>query len=133
MNYKNKYLKYKLKYLNLKKKFNGGMYSNQETLPDLQKIEDQLISVSDMITILENNKCDCLKDIQDNINTLNRQEELNQIEEDIAALILKKIELQQLNTQAIARYEDATRGPGSPPRSYDVEPMRCNTPEKSYL
>ena len=133
MSYKNKYLKYKLKYLNLKKKINGGTFSNQQSLNDLQKIEDQLISVSDMITILENNKCDCLKDIQDNINTLNRQEELNQIEEDIAALILKKIELQQLNTQAIANYEDATTGPGSPQRSYDVEPMRCDTPEKFNL
>ena len=86
-----------------------------------------------MITILENNKCDCLKDIQNNINTLNRQEELNKIDEDMAALILKKIELQQLNTQAIARYEDATTGPGSPQRSYNVETMKCDTPEKPNL
>lgn len=109
------------------------MYSNQQSLNDLQKIQDELISISDMLTILKNNKCDCLKDIQNNLNTLNRQEELDKIEEEIATLILRKLELQHLNTLAITEYENATRDHGSPERSYDIELMSCITPEKDKL
>ena len=36
MDYKNKYLKYKLKYLNLKKKLRGGMHCNDYISPDMK-------------------------------------------------------------------------------------------------
>tara|TARA_Y100000741_G_scaffold169364_1_gene128272 strand:+ start:1162 stop:1590 length:429 start_codon:yes stop_codon:yes gene_type:complete len=139
MNYTNKYLKYKLKYINLKKKlkyinlkkkFNGGMLSNQQHLNDLKKIEDELITISHMYDILENNKCDCLEDIKNNLNIQDRQEELDNIEIEMAALTLRKLELQNLNTQAINNYINSTRGPGSPQRPLDVETMSCDTPEK---
>ena len=54
MTYKNKYLKYKLKYLNLKRKLHGGVYPSTPPMPTNNSLIRTIVSKENILQVVSN-------------------------------------------------------------------------------
>ena len=101
MNYKQKYLKYKLKYLNLKKKMSGGSFEISEN--DCEFVQQQIDAAEeynklddyDLATKIMNENSGNIKDIEEELakyrKTIPQLVRIGGIEEELGANLLRKV------------------------------------------